>query len=254
MLYIKATVDGQTYYLQQQENGNWLKLLTAPSLPGSYDITITAVTDNGNIVTIDASDPVFKEILRLVVTGKSVAGDRMMKYLPEYWHVSPEMQAILEADGLEIDRLLNAILSIYTDGFILSASEARIKEWEQDLKIIPTGTLEQRRMFVLSKLRGAGKLNEAKIKTIVTTFTGGDSIVTFENSEINVKVLPPNNGETFLFPDIERSIKPRKPAHLGLVVERFYSTWGDIKNQFSSWADLSTAKTDWKAVYNHITR
>lgn len=254
MLYVKATIDGETYYLQQQDNGNWLRLLTAPSLPGTYDITITAVTDSGNVITIDASDPVYKELLRLIVQGKSIAGARMMDYLPPYWHISPEMQKVLESDGLEVDRFLNAITSIYTDAFILTAGESRIKEWEQDLKIIPTGTLEQRRLFVLSKLRGQGKLNEAKIKAIVKTFTGGDSIVTFEDSDstIYVKVLPPNNGETYLFPDVERSIRPRKPVHLGLVVERYYSTWGDIKDGFSSWANLANAKPDWKAVYNHI--
>lgn len=179
---------------------------------------------------------------------------RMIGYLPEYWHKSAEMQEILESDGIEIEQLLNKARSIYGDSFILTASESRIKEWEQDLKIIPTGTLEQRRLMVLSVLRGAGKLNEAKIKGIVNAFTGGDSIVTFADSNINVQVLPPNNGEVYLFPDIERSINPRKPAHIGLVVERFYSTWGDIKEQFSSWEDLYASKADWKAVYNHITR
>lgn len=36
--------------------------------------------------------------------------------------------------------------------------------------------------------------------------------------------------------------------------ERFYSTWGDIKDQFISWQDLNDSKTDWKAVKNHIER
>ena len=179
---------------------------------------------------------------------------RIMGYLPDYWHKSEEMQEILESDGIEIERLLNKARSIYGDSFILTAGESRVKEWEQDLKIVPTGTLEQRRLMILSVLRGAGKLNEAKIKGIVNAFTGGDSIVTFADSTINVQVLPPDNGEVFLFPDIERSISPRKPAHIGLVVERFYSTWGDIKNQFTSWADLKESKADWKAVYNHIKR
>lgn len=179
---------------------------------------------------------------------------RMMNYLPDYWHKSAEMQEILESDGIEIAQLLNKARSIYGDSFILTASESRIKEWEQDLKLVPTGTLEQRRLMVLSVLRGAGKLNETKIKGIVNAFTGGDSIVTFADSTINVQVMPPNNGEVFLFPDIERSINPRKPAHIGLVVERFYSTWGDIKEQFDSWGELSAEKADWKAVYNHIKR
>ena len=185
---------------------------------------------------------------------ENTTAKRLIGYLPDSWHKSEEMQEILESDGIEIERLLNKARSIYGDSFILTASESRIKEWEQDLKIIPTGTLEQRRLMILSVLRGAGKLNEPKIKKIVNAFTGGDAIVTFADSTINVQVLPPNNGEVFLFPDIERSISPRKPAHIGLVVERFYSTWGDIKEQFSSWEDLLNSKADWKAVYNHITR
>lgn len=185
---------------------------------------------------------------------ENTTAKRLIGYLPDYWHKSEEMQEILESDGTEIAQLSNKVRSIYGDSFILTASESRVKEWEQDLKIIPTGTLEQRRLMILSVLRGAGKLNEPKIKKIVNAFTGGDAIVTFADSTINVQVLPPNNGEVFLFPDIERSISPRKPGHIGLVVERFYSTWGDIKEQFSSWEDLLNSKADWKAVYNHITR
>ena len=181
--------------------------------------------------------------------------ERMMNYLPRFWHPNLEMIEILKTVGIELDKLVTAYKIIYTDAFILTASEKRIKEWERDLQIQPTGTLEQRRLFVLSKLRGSGKLNEPKIKSIVSAFTdGGGAIVTFANSTINIKVLPPNNGEVFLFPDIIRTISPRKPAHLGLVVERFYSTWGDIKDQFTSWQDLNDSKTDWKAVKNHIER
>lgn len=184
-----------------------------------------------------------------------MSGKRMLGYLPLYWHESAEMVAIMEAQGAEVDRLQSKSMVIYTDSFILQASERRISEWEQDLHISPNGTLEQRRLFVLSKLRGVGKLNELLIKQIVSAFTdGGDCDVTFAKSTINIKVMPPNNGETFLFPDIERSITPKKPAHLGLVVERYYSTWGDIKNDYTSWDDLKTDKTDWKAVYNHIVR
>lgn len=181
--------------------------------------------------------------------------EKMMNYLPRFWHPNLEMIEILKTVGIELDKLVTAYQIIYTDAFILTAEEKRIKEWERDLQIQPTGTLEQRRLFVLSKLRGSGKLNESKIKNIVSAFTGGyDCIVTFSNSTITVRILPPNNGEVFVFSDIIRTITPRKPAHLGLVVERFYSTWGDIKDQFTSWQDLNDSKTDWNAVKNHIER
>ncbi len=180
---------------------------------------------------------------------------KILNYLPLYWHPNLEMIEILKTAADELDELRASMQIIYTDAFILTASEKRIAEWEQNLYIQPTGTLEQRRLYILSKLRGSGKLNEAKIKNIVSAFTeGGGSIVTFANSTINIKVLPPNNGEIFLFPDIIRSIKPRKPAHIDLVVERYYSTWNDIKTQFINWQDLYDNKADWAAVKNHIER
>lgn len=179
----------------------------------------------------------------------------LMKYLPFYWQGSMEMNAIQNANNVEMDLAAGASRLIFTDSIIMESSEERISRWERALAITPIGSLQDRRMFVLSVLRGVGKLNEGKIKSIVNTFTGGGgAIVTFANSTIDVKVLPPNNGDVFRFPDIERSINQRKPAHLGLVVRRFYSTWGDIKDQFVDWNDVATDKADWRGVYNHISR
>lgn len=181
--------------------------------------------------------------------------EKMMNFLPEYWHSNHDMIQILQTIADEIVLLHAKYQIIYTNAFILIASESRVREWEKDLKIQPIGSLYQRRLFILSKLRGNGKLNEVSIKSIVSSFTGGyDCIVTFSNSTITVRILPPNNGEVFVFSDIIRTITPRKPAHLGLVVKRYYSTWGDIKDQFTSWQDLNDSKTDWNAVKNHIER
>ena len=52
--------------------------------------------------------------------------------------------------------------------------------------------------MILAMLRGSGKLNEDKIKTIVRTFTGGGCIVSFENSTIIVEVAPPEWGRNIL--------------------------------------------------------
>lgn len=178
----------------------------------------------------------------------------LMKLLPQYWHDSLEMQEILREHGIELDSLKESDAIIFSDAFIMDSSEERIQQWERSLQIVPKGNLLQRKYFVLATLRGSGKLDEAKIKSIVSAFTGGDSVVTFANGIINILVYPPQNGESFLFPDIERAINPRKPAHLGLNVKRFYSTWGDIKEQFADWNDVATDKQTWRDVYNHIER
>lgn len=176
----------------------------------------------------------------------------LMDYLPPYWQEVPEMVAIQESLQAELDKVGLGDEQIVLDTFIATASEERISEWEKRLLIVPKGTLEQRRLYLKSVIRGFGKLDEAKIKSIVNALTGGTAIVTFEAGVIVVKVLPPNNGEVFLFPDIERSLETRKPAHLGLNVVRYYSTWGMIKNRFATWGEVKEHFTNWAGVKNYI--
>lgn len=250
-MIVKVTIDGQDIYLEQQPNGSWEKLATAPAYGGVYPVTITVQAENGSVTIVGSDDPELGELLRLIVLGKSIAAQRMLEYLPMFLREVHEIQAILESQGHEIDRLKDNIQLTINDAYILTASEARIQEWEQKLKIIPTGTLMQRKQFLLATFRGQGKLNEDKIKTIVNAFTGGDAIVTFEDSTINVKILPPDAGDIYLFPDVERALKPRVPAHIGLSVRRWYSTWADIAKNFADWATVAEFGT-WQDVKNYI--
>lgn len=154
-----------------------------------YPITITVIADNGAITIIGSDDPELGKLLRLIVLGESIAAQRMLGYLPEFLRTAREIKAILESEGHEIDRLSDNIQLIINDAYIMSASESRIQQWEQKLKIVPAGTLEQRKQFILAVLRGQGKLNETKIKSVVNAFTGGEAIVTFTNSTIDIKIL-----------------------------------------------------------------
>lgn len=250
-MIVKATIDGQDIYLEEQPNGSWEKLATAPSYGGVYPVTITVEADNGAITIIGSDDPELGELLKLIVRGKSIAGQRMIEYLPLFLRNVTEIIAILESEGHEIDRLRDNIQLVINDAYIMSASESRIQQWEQKLKIVPAGTLDQRKQFVLATLRGQGKLNEQKIKSVVNAFTGGDAIVTLENSVLDVKILPPDNGDIYLFPDVERALRPRVPTHLGLSVRRWYATWGDIKQNFADWATVAAFGT-WNDVKNYI--
>lgn len=163
------------------------------------------------------------------------------------------MQELQKALGGELDELTAVIDKTYLDARILTATAERLTEWENDIGLASKGrTLDQRRQFILSLLRGTGKLNEAKIDSIVNSFTGGRAISTFRDGTLTVKVLPPNNGEIYVFNDVEKSLSVRIPAHIGLSVDRFYSTWGDIKNDFTSWADVRDSFQDWSAVKNYI--
>lgn len=164
---------------------------------------------------------------------------KLIEYLPPYLHDVVELQEVFPPIDDEIAILYPHIESIFDEAIIANCSEERIREWEHDLHIIPMGTIDERRYFIKAMLRGGGKLNEEKIKSVVNAFTdGGSARVSFEDSTIIVQVLPPNNGEVYRFPDVERALKPLIPAHLNLSVVRYYNTWDDIKQNFNSWDDV----------------
>jgi hypothetical protein len=169
---------------------------------------------------------------------------KLLVYLPPFYNGVLEMEQLLASEDAEFNEAAGFNVWLVDQSTITRADENRISEWEKLLQIAPMGTLEQRRMMVIATLRGKGKLNEAKIKQIVESFTGDtDAEVTFANSTLRVRILPPDNGEIFLFPDVERTLLPLIPAHIRLKVERWYCTWGDIKSN----------KTDWQAVYDDFT-
>lgn len=246
---VTAKINGQILYLTTTDGVNWLVTSTAPDVSGVYDIEIS-ITDESGVITYDnTANKELAQSLLLYVTNRNRSN--IIHYLPEFLRPFTEFNKIYDAEDPEFDYLYPSIESVFAESTIKYCSEERIKEWEQSLKIKPNGTLAQRRLFLLAKLRGQGKLNEAKIAKIVHAFTGGEAITSFENSTLTVKVLPPNNGEIYLFPDIERALNPLIPAHIGLSVRRWYSTWQDIKQNFADWTAVSTSGA-WQDVKNYI--
>lgn len=247
---VTAKIDGKLITFVSTDGKSWYVSSVAPDTVGIYDVELTLTNDKGVSYTYTPSSEDFEAYLKLYVTNRS---SDLMRYVPHVYRKFDEFKPIMEAGDLELDLLYPAIESIFTDSIIMYCSEERLSEWEKALGIIPSGTVEERRYFLKAFMRGTGKLNEAKIKSIVEAFTGGEAIVTFieKDSLIDVKVMPPNNGEVFRFPDVERALKPLIPAHLQLSVTRFYSTWGDIKNNFADWNDVMQFK-DWNEVKNWI--
>lgn len=249
MKYVKVTINGQEIYLEELPDGTWSIMSEAPSYPGIYPVTVEVQISNGVIVILGDDDPELGDILRLLVLGEPRT--QLIKYLPLFLQQPALFKTLFRSDGIEIDRLKDSIQIIIDDAYILSATEARVSSWEKALDIVPAGTVAQRKSFIISYLRGQGKLNEARIKLIVNAFTGGDALVSFANSEILVRVLAPDLGDVYLYPDVERSLKTKIPAHVGLTVQRYYSSWSDVKINYASWADVANL-ADWKTLKNYI--
>ena len=173
----------------------------------------------------------------------------IIKYLPPFYHNVLEMVEITKTEDREFEEYAILLPWLIDEATIIKASENRVKEWESLLAITPQGTLDQRKMMIIATLRGQGKLTEAKIKSICEAFTGDpDAEVAFHNSRIKIRIYPPGNGEVFLFPDVYRALEPLKPAHIGLEVERWYCTWGDVKQRQEDWQAVKDNFKDWNEL------
>lgn len=245
-----AKIDGQIITFASSNGVNWVVTSVAPDTEGVYPVTLTVTTSKGNTHTFTADDAEFSQYLNLYVSNRST---NLIEYLPHFLHEVVELQETFRPIDYEIDILFPYIESLYAEAVITYCSEERIRQWEKDLHITPMGTVEERRYFIKAMLRGGGKLNEAKIKSVVDAFTdGGDARVLFEDSTIIVQVLPPNGGEVYRFPDIERALKPLIPAHLDLSVIRWYSTWDDIATQQTSWESVAQF-ANWDELKDWVT-
>lgn len=181
-------------------------------------------------------------------------GEKMMGYLPPYWHENKEMQQILNTAGAEMALENEAAVSIYRDAFIMQANEERIAEWEQWLKLPPVGTLDERRRKILSYFQVFVKLNEGVIKTLAATlYRGARARVRFIDSTIKIVVIPlPENyldTETAL---LVQQLEPKKPCHIGLSASRFTCVWDDINRSFVTWGQVLAKRPKWRDVKLHI--
>lgn len=184
-----------------------------------------------------------------------LSAKRMMEYLPPFWHEYAEMQQILQNEGLELDDLDDSSNCILNDAFILTMGESRIEEWEAWLKLPPNGTLDDRRMAILSYFAVIVKMTRESIEVLVASlYSNARAEVIFKNSTISItiKPLPDHDADELDFQRLLDQLKLRKPCHITLFTERWYCTWGDIKNGFNSWQALKDDRTNWQHVIEFI--
>lgn len=184
-----------------------------------------------------------------------LSAKRMMEYLPPFWHEYAEMQQILQNEGLELDDLDDSSNCILNDAFILTMGESRIEEWEAWLKLPPNGTLDDRRMAILSYFAVIAKMTRESIEVLVASlYSNARAEVIFKNSTISItiKPLPNHDSDELDFQRLLDQLKLRKPCHITLFTERWYCTWGDIKNGFNSWQALKDDRTNWQHVIEFI--
>lgn len=122
--------------------------------------------------------------------------------------------------------------------------------------------MEQRRAYIKALYCKGDKLSETSIEAIVRSITGGKAIVKFftggealnpspGQGTLRIQVLSPDSTVDYKFDDIIRAIAPYMPAHIKLIILKYFATWGDIKEAHMDWTSVSQLDS-WQALYNYI--
>ena len=243
---VTATVTLNPDYDTTYNNGQ-LTVYTPATVEGNALGRRLALEDVVDTEVLDA------DLTTIVDTG-TLAGTKMIDWYPTTVVAVDALRAVNDVVGHELDnaRARGALLN--NNAFLFWMDESRLAEWENSLEIdVPeNSTVEERRNVIIAKIRGQNKFNVSNIKSIVKTFTGGDAEVTVADGVISVKVLPPNNGQLYNLNALVRELKNKIPAHMQLNVERYYSTWGDVKNNETSWQSIRSGYTNWDALKDKI--
>ena len=243
---VTATVTLNPDYDTTYNNGQ-LTVYTPATVEGNALGRRLALEDVVDTEVLDA------DLTTIVDTG-TLAGTKMIGWYPTTVVAVDALRAVNDVVGHELDnaRARGALLN--NNAFLFWMDESRLAEWENSLEIdVPeNSTVEERRNVIIAKIRGQNKFNVSNIKSIVKTFTGGDAEVTVADGVISVKVLPPNNGQLYNQSALVWELKNKIPAHMQLNIERYYSTWGDVKNNETSWKGIRSGYTNWDALKDKI--
>lgn len=141
--------------------------------------------------------------------SREPAKDRMLEYLPPYYQASRVIEAILSAQGQEIDKLFEALDQTLEQFFVVSATWG-LRYWEELLGLLVNETLpvDERRRQILAKRRGVAQPLLVILQAIAPGLEarfGGD-IIPF--------VLPvKHNAAEYDFGVLIPTLEIRKPAH-----------------------------------------
>jgi hypothetical protein len=257
--YIKYTIDDKSYSLVNNGDGTWSIPLNAPSVAGVYTLLLE-IGEDGIKTYIDSTDPRYNFYLEVIEEIERKVD--LIKYLPDFMQNSVVYKAIFDAENKELDLLFDNIKRAALDVFIRTASIEKITKLETFLKIKGIGSIEQRRSYLLALMQRGKKLNERVIKEVTDTIVGADCKVTFFTTDepgnpnpgfgiLQVQVFSPDNSKDYRYEDVSRALKVLVPAHIKLLVIKYFATWQDIRTNYSDWNAIKSM-TDWQVIKSYI--
>ena len=154
----------------------------------------------------------------------------LMALLPGFYDTNETMirlQSILSAETENLDTGLSQVIS---ECFVSTAS-AMLSRYEKfyGLEIDVSKTDTFRRERIKAKIAGAGTTTKQMIIDTAKSFSNGDVEVIEDNanSRFTVKFVG-TLGIPGNLADLKLTIEEVKPAHLAVIYEYVYNTWGNL--------------------------
>nr|WP_312578330.1 putative phage tail protein [Sedimentibacter sp.] len=165
---------------------------------------------------------------------------RLMKYLPDCYQNSAQMNDLQQSIGKEFGVLSYNIDELLNQMYVDTATWG-LELWEKQLGIQTdiSKSNTARREIIKAKLRGAGTTTKSMIKNTAMAFSGGDvDVIEYPKENkfviqfVGVLGIPPNMA------GLIQSIEEIKPAHLSYSFKYTYTVWNNFNDL--KWNDINT--------------
>ncbi|QGG55965.1 putative phage tail protein [Paenibacillus sp. FSL W8-1187] len=176
--------------------------------------------------------------------------EQMMGMLPKYYEDALAAIAIIEREAAELAFASGQLDEAFRQFFLETATWG-LSRWEEACGITASGSkpLDQRRSLIKSRLRGAGTVTLAVIRSVVDSFENGEISVEEKFGDWKVVVtfigkrgVPPNLA------DVKSAVREILPAHLLLEFQFTYLRWEELDAAGLDWNALERLGFSWDAL------
>ena len=158
--------------------------------------------------------------------------NELTQYVPKrYWGNDDVQKLIYEKLTDRLNWLEGIFEEIVNNAYIKDMNEEALSKIEKEFKIKPDGemTLEDRKTFLLSILRGVGVTNVEKLKNIAKSYECGDIEVIQNYSSYSIIIkFTSILGIPKRLDDLKTALEKIIPCHLGVSYEFKYNILNDL--------------------------
>lgn len=146
--------------------------------------------------------------------------NEIVSYGPSWWPEFREMDAIYKYAGWTLDLMAYFLERLVNNQFPGQADEAALREFEKilDIDYDPNSSLDERRKMALAYYSGSGKLSKSVIQSLIKSYTGCESDVSWKGQVFSIIVLG-QDGPQFLNDKLLKILRRRMPAHISYEIE-----------------------------------